>query len=58
MDTNERLTLDQIREFWLRQAQLHGRSPSASWSDQPVIDMEIREIVSRLSVGDKVLDIG
>jgi ubiquinone/menaquinone biosynthesis C-methylase UbiE len=51
-------TLDQIRDFWTRQAVEHGQSPSASWSDHMVIEMEIREIGSRLQRGDHVLDVG
>jgi len=51
-------TLDQIREFWKQQALEHGQSPVASWSDQPVIDMEIQEITRRLNDGDRVIDIG
>lgn len=55
---SERDTLEQIREFWTQQAVEHGQAPSASWSDQPVIDMEVREITKRLADGDRVLDIG
>ena len=55
---NQRLTLEEIRAFWRRQAVEHGRSPSASWSDHRVIEMEIRELVRRLEDGDKVLDVG
>lgn len=54
----EHLTREQVREFWRDQALKHGQSPSASWSDQPVIDLEIREILRFLSDGDQVLDIG
>ena len=55
---NQRLTLEEIRDFWRRQAVEHGQSPSASWSDHRVIEMEIRELVRRLEDGDKVLDVG
>jgi len=55
---NQRLTLEEIRDFWRRQAVEHGQSPSASWSDHRVIEMEIRELVHRLEDGDKVLDVG
>jgi SAM-dependent methyltransferase len=51
-------TLDQIRDFWTRQAVEHGQSPSASWSDHMVIEMEIREIVNHLQPGDHILDVG
>jgi ubiquinone/menaquinone biosynthesis C-methylase UbiE len=53
-----RYTLSQIRDFWTRQAKEHGRSHAASWSDQPVIDLEVAEITAHLSEGDRVLDIG
>jgi len=55
---SERMTLEQIREFWTAQAQLHGQSPAASWSDQSVIEMEIRELLKHLADGDRVLDVG
>lgn len=54
----ERFSLDQIRDFWNRQAEEHGQAPAASWSDHWVIDLENREIVSRLNDGDQVLDVG
>lgn len=56
--SEQRLSLEQIRQFWTDQARQHGRSPAASWSDTPVIDMEIREIAARLADGDRVLDVG
>jgi SAM-dependent methyltransferase len=54
----EKYSIERIRAFWTQQAIEHRESPAASWSDHPVIDMEIREIVKRLSDGDRVLDIG
>ena len=54
----EKFSLEQIRQFWVRQAIKHGQSPAASWSDSAAIDLEIREIVKRLDDGDRVLDIG
>jgi hypothetical protein len=39
---SQRLTLEEIRDFWRRQGLDHGQSPSASWSDHRVIEMEIR----------------
>jgi len=36
----------------------HGQAPAASWSDRRVIELEIREISSRLKDGDQVLDVG
>jgi len=53
-----KLDLEQIRDFWTRQAREHGESPMASWSDRMVIEMEIREILNRLSDGDHILDVG
>lgn len=53
-----KLTLEEIRRFWQRQAETHGQAAATSWSDQPVIDLEIREIVKRLEDGDFVLDVG
>lgn len=49
---------DRIKEFWTTQAQSHGAAPEASWSDVPVLDMEIREITSYLRDGEKILDVG
>jgi ubiquinone/menaquinone biosynthesis C-methylase UbiE len=54
----ERFTSEQIRNFWTEQAQMHGQSPAASWSDKECIDLEIRTITSFLEEGDKVLDAG
>jgi ubiquinone/menaquinone biosynthesis C-methylase UbiE len=53
-----KFNLEQIRDFWTQQAKEHGQAPSASWSDRMVIEMEIRELLKRLSDGDKVLDVG
>src|SRR5690349_16532927 len=53
-----KLDLEQIRDFWTRQAHEHGEAPAASWSDRMVIEMEIREILSRLSDGERILDVG
>jgi|SRR5208283_2674181 len=53
-----RLTQSEVYEYWTKQASEHGQSPSASWSDHSVIEMEIREIAKHLSDGDKVLDVG
>jgi ubiquinone/menaquinone biosynthesis C-methylase UbiE len=48
----------EIREFWTTQATEHLQSPSASWSDIRVMEMEIAEISRRLNDGDNVLDVG
>jgi ubiquinone/menaquinone biosynthesis C-methylase UbiE len=55
---NEVFDAEAVRKYWTEQALLHGQSPSASWSDQPVIEAEVRTIVERLNDGDHVLDIG
>jgi len=52
------LTQNEVFEFWTNQAREHGQSPSASWSDGCVIEMEIREITGHIADGDKVLDAG
>ncbi|MBU1694237.1 MAG: class I SAM-dependent methyltransferase [Verrucomicrobia bacterium] len=54
----ERYNVEQIRRYWTEQARLHKQSADASWSDRPVIDMEIQEISRRLADGDRVLDVG
>lgn len=55
---SQKLTLEQIREFWSQQAVQHGQSPSASWSDHHVIEMEIAQLLGYLEDGDEVLDVG
>lgn len=52
------LTQSEVYEYWNRQAHEHGQSPSASWSDHHVIEMEITEISKHLRDGDRVLDVG
>lgn len=53
-----KFTQTEIYDFWTKQAQEHGQSPAASWSDHRVIEMEIHEIARRLNDGDHVLDVG
>jgi ubiquinone/menaquinone biosynthesis C-methylase UbiE len=53
-----RLTQSEVFEYWNQQAIEHGQSPSASWSDHRVIEMEIAEITRHLRDGDQVLDAG
>jgi ubiquinone/menaquinone biosynthesis C-methylase UbiE len=53
-----KLTNEEIRSYWTQQAREHGQSPSASWSDHCVIEMEIREILRFLNDDDRVLDVG
>ncbi|MCB0200191.1 MAG: class I SAM-dependent methyltransferase [Anaerolineae bacterium] len=55
---SEKFGLEQIRGFWTQQALKHGTSPVASWSDKPIIEMEIREVLKHLADGDRILDIG
>lgn len=54
----DKYTLQDIQDFWTQQVERHGRSSNASWSDLPVIQMEIRELLKRIEDGDSVLDIG
>ena len=51
-------SLDQIRQLWTDQVKQHGQSVKASWTDLPVIEMEIRELLKWLDDGDNVLDAG
>ncbi len=54
----ETLSLDEIREYWTTQAETHGQSLEASWSDQGVLELEIETILKYLADGDRVLDVG
>ena len=38
----ELMTPGQIESYWKTQAAEHGPAPTASWSDTPVIELEIR----------------
>jgi ubiquinone/menaquinone biosynthesis C-methylase UbiE len=51
-------TTDEIRGFWTAQATQHGEAAAASWSDVRVMEMEIREISTRVTDGDRILDVG
>ncbi len=53
-----RLNQSEVYEYWAKQAHDHGQSPSASWSDHSVIEMEIAEIAKHVKDGDRVLDVG
>ncbi len=54
----ELMTPGQIESYWKTQAAEHGPAPTASWSDTPVIELEIRELLPRVQDGDRVLDVG
>lgn len=57
--TSERpWSMEQIQEFWTRQALDHGTDVAASWSDRNAVELEIETISKRLADGDRVLDIG
>ncbi|MFP6692625.1 MAG: class I SAM-dependent methyltransferase [Pirellulales bacterium] len=56
--TANKFDLDEIKAFWTGQANEHGDSHAASWSERPVIEMEIRRLAEYLEDGDRVLDIG
>jgi ubiquinone/menaquinone biosynthesis C-methylase UbiE len=49
---------NEIFDYWTDQVRMHGQSPTASWSDHYVIELEIKQILERLSDGDTVLDVG
>jgi SAM-dependent methyltransferase len=51
-------SLEEIRAHWASQALTHGQSPAASWADEWAIQMEIREMLTRLDNDQRVLDIG
>src|SRR3954466_12374753 len=53
-----RFSLDEIRTYWTDQANEHGQSYAASWSDHYAIDLEIRTILNWLNDGDEILDVG
>ena len=55
---SDRLSPDQVREFWTEQAQAHGQAPDASWSDVQVIHLEIEKMLEYIADGDRLLDIG
>jgi ubiquinone/menaquinone biosynthesis C-methylase UbiE len=48
----------EIKQYWQDQALLHGLSPSASWSDHMVIEMELRELSAFIADGQRILDVG
>jgi len=52
------LPVDAIKSYWTDQATRHGVDPAASWTDRPMIELEIRTIGAHLQPGDRVLDVG
>lgn len=54
----KKYNLEEIRKFWADQAKKYGQSHTASWSDQPAIDLEIRTILKYIDDGNKVFDAG
>lgn len=52
------LNKDEVRDYWAKQASIHGQSYKASWSDCEAIRMEICEVIKYLNDGDIVLDAG
>ena len=55
---SEFFNTEAVGKYWTERARLHGRSPSASWPEQPVIEADERTIVGHLNDSDHVLDIG
>lgn len=51
------LSPDGVHAYWTGEAVRHGLSPSASWSDHRVIELEIQAIGPRLADA-RVLDVG
>jgi SAM-dependent methyltransferase len=49
---------DFIREYWDNQAIIHKSRPSASWSDDGAIALEMDFISSQFQASDYVLDVG
>lgn len=52
-----RLSAEEVRAFWTEEAVTHGVSPSASWSDHRVMDLEVRAIGPYVA-GARTLDVG
>ena len=49
---------EQIWDHWRKQALTHRQEIAASWSDRYAVELEIKEVLARLSDGDDVLDVG
>lgn len=54
----EKWSLEAIQQFWTDNAKTHGESFAASWNDPGAIELEINNILPRLTEGDTVIDIG
>jgi SAM-dependent methyltransferase len=54
----KRMTREKIFRFWRGQAEIHGQSHAASWSDRYAVELEIEQLARRIEDGDRVLDIG
>lgn len=52
------LAVDEIKAYWMQQAEVHRTQPAASWTDVPMIELEIRTIGAHLRAGERVLDVG
>ncbi len=55
---SEKFDDDGILNFWREQARVHGTSSNVSWSDRPVMEMEIQQISSLLPESGRLLDVG
>ncbi|MBA2792474.1 MAG: class I SAM-dependent methyltransferase [Thermoleophilaceae bacterium] len=54
---NNHLSPEDVHAYWTKEAIRHGLSPSASWSDHPVIELEIQAIGPRVAHA-RTLDVG
>jgi ubiquinone/menaquinone biosynthesis C-methylase UbiE len=52
-----RLSPQEAHAFWTSEAERHGLSPSASWSDRRVMELEVRAIGPHVA-GARTLDVG
>jgi ubiquinone/menaquinone biosynthesis C-methylase UbiE len=52
-----RCSPEEVHAFWTGEAARHGLSPSASWSDHPMIELEIQTIGPHVA-GERTLDVG
>lgn len=55
---NQKVDLEGIYQYWKENAIKYRQSPSASWSDEHMIHMEIAQLRKYITMGDKVLDVG